>query len=110
MNLPVKVRSNELKQVKKVVTQLIDNLEQAELPEAADELSRIYDEHISGVERGFEDEDNAFAAYLSMPLDDWRIVIRHLNRARREEGTIRVQYLQNKLVSRIEDRIEDLEE
>lgn len=108
MAVPVKVRSHELDQVKSETISVADGLEQADLTEAADELYRIYDEHISGVEKEYP-EGPAFANYLSMPAEDWRLLVRYLNRARRSGGNLRIGWLQNKLVGRLEDRMEELE-
>lgn len=108
MNVPVRVRTHELQQVKTMMPSVADGLEQADLDEAAEEVNRIYDTHIEGVEPTYPDGPE-FAAYLSMPTEDWRLTIRYLNRAMRDEGRLRVHWLQNKLVERIEDRLDELE-
>lgn len=99
MNVPIEVRSHELKQVKTMLSTAIDELESAEAD--VEEISRVYEEHILGM-------DNS--DYLSMPADDWRLVIRYLNRARRTEGRTRVHWLQTKFVNRLNERMEEMED
>lgn len=108
MNIPVKVRTNELNQIQTMVPSVIEQLQQAELDTAADDMSRIFDSYVRDVEATYPEDD--FAAYVSMPPEDWRLTVRYLNRERHDEGAIRVQYLQNKLVSRVEERLEDIED
>jgi len=108
LNVPVKVRTHELQQVKTMIPNVADDLEQADLDEAAEEVQRIFDTHIEGIDAHYP-EGPEFAAYLSMPVEDWRLTIRYLNRARRTDGKLRAQWLQSKLVDRVEDRLEELE-
>jgi hypothetical protein len=75
----------------------------------ADELERIYAEYIEGVEREFTADDQAFAAYVSMPADDWRQVVGSLGRLYDEEG-LRVWWLRKKLVKRLRERLEQMED
>jgi hypothetical protein len=105
--IPVEVRTHELNQVHEMIPNVRDSLEQADLTEAAEEVDRIYTEHIEGVEATYP-EGPMFAAYLSMPPEDWRIFIRYLNRARQTDGRLRVQWLQTKFVDRIEERMEEM--
>jgi len=108
MNIPVKVRTHELNQMQTMVPNVIEQLKQAELDDAVADMSRIFDSYVRDVEVTYPQDD--FAAYVSMPPEDWRLTVRHLNRARHDEGTIRVQYLQSKLVSRVEERLADIED
>ena len=103
MNVPIQLRSHELDQVHEFTTEAINQLKQAELDDAESQLERIYDEHISGVE--WSDTDDV---YLSMPAEDWRQWMRYLNRVRRDDQ--RVWWLQNKLVGRLNERMEELNE
>lgn len=107
MNVPIRVRTHELAQVKSMVQHAIGSYEESDRDEDADALNRVYDEHIRNIDATYP-EGPQFAAYLSMPIDDWRDVISGLNRARRTEGIPRVHYLQSKLVGRLEDRSEEL--
>lgn len=109
INVPVEVRSHELTQIHEMVPAARDDLVDADNDDDAETVRRIYDEHIKGVEQSFS-EDESFAAYLSMPVEDWRMVIRYLNRTTRDEGRIRVHWLQEKLVTRLEDRLDELED
>lgn len=109
INVPVRVRSHELCQVHEMVPDVEERLRSIDTEstiERADELNRIYDEHISGVD-GEPRESDAFAAYLSMPADDWRSVVSAL--ARVEDDGLRPQWLQKKLVNRLRDRMEELD-
>lgn len=108
INVPIKVRSNELRQAKDMMPAVSDSLTQAGLDEAAEEVDRIYESHISDVEATYP-EGPQFAAYLSMPAEDWRMTIRYLNRARRDEGRTRVHWLQSKFVNRLNERMEEME-
>jgi len=108
MNVPVEVRTHELQQVKEMMQSVSDQLARADMESAADEVRRIFDTHVEGVEPTYP-EGTEFAAYLSMPADDWRVTIRYLNRARRTEGRLRTQWLQYKLVQRVEERLNELE-
>lgn len=101
LNVPVEVRSHELAKLHETIRGVITNLEDAEMDEAAVELSRVYEEHIEGIER-----DDSEAVHVSMPPEDWRIAIRYLNRAR--ENSMRVGWLQSKLVDRLEKKMEEM--
>jgi hypothetical protein len=101
LNVPVEVRSHELEQLHESVQSVIDNLEDAEMDAAVDELSRVYEEHIEGVHK-----DGEGTVHVSMPAEDWRITIRYLNRAR--EDSMRVGWLQSKLVDRIEKKLAEM--
>lgn len=105
LNVPVKVRTHELQQVQDMMPAAAERLEQAELDDAAEQVNRIFEEHVEDIEPTYP-EGPEFAAYLSMPAEDWRMTIRYLNRARGEAGRLRVHWLQNKLVTRIEDRLD----
>jgi hypothetical protein len=109
LNVPVKVRTHELKQTKTMIPNVADDLEQAGLDEAAEEVNRIYETHIEGIDAHYP-EGPEFAAYLSIPVEDWRLTIRYLNRARRTDGKLRAQWLQSKLVDRVEDRLAEMED
>jgi len=103
LNVPIRVRTHELEQLHGMVPEAIQQIGTDE----ADELKRVYDEHIGQITAEYP-EGPQFAAYVSMPIDDWRTVISGLNRARYESGRPRVHWLQSKLVGRLEDRSEEL--
>lgn len=107
LNLPVKVRTHELEQVQTLLPKIRDELRQADKDEAADEVHRIYDEHVEGKVPVYPDGPE-FANYLSMPSEDWRMVIRYLNRER-DDQPLRIHWLQTKLTDRIEARMEEME-
>lgn len=107
LNVPVKMRTHELNQLHEYYPTVEEGLREAELAEAADTVSRIYDEHVSGIKPEPREADD-FAAYVSMPADDWRMTVRYFNRLRSDEG-LRVEWLQNKVVDRLEDRVEEFE-
>jgi hypothetical protein len=108
MNVPVEVRTHELQQVKTMMADVAADLGQAELDDAASEVNRIYETHVEGIEPTYPEGDE-FAAYLSMPAEDWRMTVRYLNRAWSEHGKFRTHWLQSKLVSRVEGRLNELE-
>jgi hypothetical protein len=109
INVPVKVRTHELNQVHEMIPQVEEQLRSIGVEatvEQADELERIYAEHIEGI--GVEPrESEEFAAYLSMPADDWRSVVSAL--ARVDDG-LRPRWLQKKLVKRLRARLDEMED
>lgn len=107
LNVPVKTRTHELNQLHEFFPIIEDGLREAELDEAADEVARIYDEHVSGIKPEPREADD-FAAWVSMPAEDWRMTMRYLGRLRASEG-LRVEWLQTKLVDRLEDRMEEMD-
>lgn len=109
MNVPIKVRTHELKQLHEMVPAARRHCEQAEMDEQADEITRVYDEHIANVEEaaGF---DTSFRAHVSMPADDWRTTISSLGRVQRRDEGLRAWWLRKKLASRLRDRLEQLED
>lgn len=109
--VPVKARTHELNQLQSMVPRAADRLQAIDaeaVAERGEELDRIYTEHIQGVEAEYP-EGPEFANYVSMPADDWRAVVSGLARLYDEEG-LRVQWLQNKLVDRLRDRMEEMED
>jgi hypothetical protein len=110
MNVPVEIRSHELRQLDHMVPQAADELEavatdENNLADEANTLYRAYDEHIADMPATHSMGDG----YLSMPADDWRSIIRHLPRVEDEEGKLRVLWLRKKLVGRLRDRMDELE-
>ena len=105
INVPVETRTHEVAQLHEFVPQMCGDLQEVGLDEAAAEVQRIYDEHISGVTAD-DREDESFAAYTSMPADDWQVLVRHMNRLRSDK---RAEWLQMKLVDRLRDRMEEME-
>jgi len=111
INVPVKVRSHELQQAHDFIPRVAQRLRDIDADpaqEQADELERIYAEHVEGVERKFTEDDQAFAAYISMPADDWRAVVGGVARLRGEEG-LRSWWFRKKLVKRLQARLEEME-
>jgi hypothetical protein len=108
IRVPIKARTHELNQLQAMLPDVRDGLAMADLDEAADEVDRIYTEYVEGVEAEYP-EGPEFANYISMPAEDWRLTVRYLNRLRAVEG-LRVSWLQNKLVDRLRDRLEEMED
>jgi hypothetical protein len=125
LNVPVKTRTHELNQLHEFFPVVAEGLRDAELDEAADEVSRIYEEHVAGVNPEPREavrspnapqsanttssrEADDFAAYVSMPAEDWRMTVRYFGRLRHVEG-LRSEWLRIKLVDRLEDRLEEME-
>jgi hypothetical protein len=111
MNVPVEVRSHELRQLDKMVPKAADRLrevatENNDLASEADTLDRAYDEHILDMPATHSMGDG----YLSMPADDWRAIIRHLPRIEDNVGVTRVWWLRKKLTSRVRERLAELED
>ena len=130
INVPVKVRTHELQQAHDFIPRVAQRLRDIDADpaqEQADELERIYAEHVEGVEatypKGPEGADSRgssassppeqgsggeFAAYISMPADDWRAVVGGVARLRGEEG-LRSWWFRKKLVKRLQARLEEME-
>lgn len=112
IRVPVEIRTHELSQLKSMVPRVVERLRDIDAEtfgDDADELERIYTEHIETVEREFTEDDQTFAAYVSMPADDWRNVVGSLGRLYDEEG-LRVWWLRKKLVKRLRKRLEEMED
>lgn len=110
INVPVKFRTHELQQAHDFIpraAELVGNVDTERAQETADELERIYIEYVDGVEPTYP-KGPKFAAYLSMPADDWREVVSALGRLHGEEGE-RVRWFQKKLIDRLQSRLEEME-
>lgn len=107
INVPLQVRIHELQQLHSMIQQAIESYETADLDEYADKIRRVYDEHVENVTADYP-ESEAFAAWVSMPAEDWRQVMRALSRARHDAGETRTRWLQTKLVGRLEERSKEL--
>lgn len=111
INVPVKVRTHELNQAHDFIPRAAERLRAVDADpaqEQADELERIYAEHVEGIDAHYP-EGPEFAAYLSMPADDWRQVVGGVARLYDEEG-LRVQWFQKKLVKRLQARMAEMED
>lgn len=105
INVPVEVRSHELGQLRDWTPTVAANLydvstDENGLLEEADTIQRIYDEYINTVE----------GEYISMPADDWRALVANLDRIEDEEGINRVYWLRKKLVTRLRDKLDEMED
>jgi len=114
INVPVKVRTHELNQAHDFIPRVAERLRAIDADpaqEQADELERIYAERIEGVEPDYSGNTDyiEFATYLSMPVDEWRTVVGGLARLRDEEG-LRVNWLRKKLVQRLTERLEEMDD
>lgn len=110
INVPVKVRTHELQQAHDFIPRVAQRLRDIDADpaqEQADELERIYAEHVEGVEATYP-KGSEFAAYISMPADDWRAVVGGVARLRGEEG-LRSWWFRKKLVKRLQARLEEME-
>jgi len=96
INIPIEIRSHELTQLVRFVEKLVRRFTNRETEQKADELRRVYDEHIYGMES---------ASYLSMPIDDWRTLVSSLSYI--DDG-LRGWWLQTKLVERLRAKSEAL--
>jgi hypothetical protein len=102
--VPVAVRTHELNQLKEMLPNAVSSLEAGGKGDEAEELQRIYTENIEGVEP--EHEIEYIATYLPLKHDEWRYVVRGLNRARYDCGRLRTQWLQSKIIDRVTERLE----
>jgi hypothetical protein len=102
LNVPIKVRTNELQQLQNTVEGLVDELLSHDIDDAED-LRSAYETHVDGVEAVYPEP--AFANWVSMPASDWQLVVRHMGRL----DSVRSWYLRTKLSSRLSDRLEELE-
>lgn len=107
INVPIQVRSNELTQLHEWVPTLAGKLQQAELDERAEQMQRIYEEHIDITHTAADDP--AIVTYVSMPAEDWRALIRESQRLTDERGVTRVNYLRRKLGRRLRDRMDEMD-
>jgi hypothetical protein len=96
INVPIRVRSNEVAQLHEFVPEAIDQCRRTEMDDEADQLQCVVDEYL-------EPNDG----YISMPADEWRAVIRNVHR--RTDNGLRSEYLQRKLLKRLRARMEELE-
>lgn len=100
INIPIDVRSHEQNQLTEFIPKLVTrfmNRQTEQMESKSDELNRVYDEHIEGMDG---------ESYLSMPIDDWRTLISSLSNV--DDG-LRGWWLQKKLVSRLRDKLEDIQ-
>jgi len=100
MNIPIQVRSHELTQL----GDFIDTVSEDDF-DGADDLGRIVDTHITDAVMS-ERENERFYTYVSMPTDDWHTVVQALTRHRKYHSGQRSWWLQNKLVDRLNERID----
>lgn len=107
INVPIKVRTHEIDQLQEMVPEVAERLEVIEHADAED-FREVYEEHIADLEATYPGapEDESFAAWASMPAEDWRLLIRH---TRRWEDS-REEWLQKKLMNRLEERLEQVQE
>lgn len=111
INVPVKVRTHELNQAHEFIPRVAERLGSIDVEHAqeqAEELERIYAEHVEDVEATYP-EGPEFAAYISMPAEDWRTVVGATARLYDEE-TLRVRWFRKKLVKRLQARLEEMED
>jgi hypothetical protein len=104
INVPIKVRTHEIDQLQEMMPEVADRLEAIEHPDAEDFRS-AYEEYVASLEAVYPGapEDESFAAWASMPAESWRVLIRH---TRRWEDS-RQEWLQSKLMDRLEGRLEE---
>ena len=103
IRVPIDIRTHELNQAHEFIPRIIERLSQVDVEtaqEQADELDRIYADYIEDVEAPY---------FLSMPADDWRTLVGALARLRDEEG-LRVWWFRKKLVDRLQERLEEMED
>jgi hypothetical protein len=98
INVPIEIRSHESTQLVRFVEKLVRRFTNREMEQKADELRRVYDEHIYGMSESEAD-------YLSMPIDDWRTLVSNLSYV--DDG-LRSWWLQTKLVDRLRAKSEAL--
>lgn len=111
LNVPVKVRTHELQQAHDFIPRVAERFAAIDVEHAqeqAEELERIYAEYVEGVEATYP-EGSEFAAYISMPAEDWRTVVGAAARLYDEES-LRVQWFRKKLVKRLQARLEEMED
>ena len=106
MDVPINVRSHEAEQLQEWTPKVEQTLRSVGRDDEADTIESIYDEHVSE----FETRAHSDTPYISMDADDWRALVRNLDRIDDDEGKNRVWWLRKKLVSRLRDRMEELED
>lgn len=110
IRVPIRARSNELTQLKTALPIVHERLTKAELEDEAAEIQHVYDEYVEGVDRERTDDSASFANYVSMPAEDWKTTISHLDRASTEMGQTRIWWLRRKFIKRLGDRLEEMED
>jgi hypothetical protein len=101
MNVPVDLRTHEVQQLQTMVPDAAHHLRETDvdtLVEDAETLNRVYDEHLYGLDG---------PGMVSMPADDWRAIVRNLDRA---GDDLKVWWLRKKLVQRLADKLDEVEE
>lgn len=101
VNVPLRVRTHELQQLKDMTFREAVILEGIGLEDEGQTIHQIREQYITDVEVTYP-EGPEFAAYVSMPSDAWWAVVSDLDRL----DTLRAEWLQKKLVSRLRKRIE----
>lgn len=96
INIPIEIRSHESTQLDTFVDKLVRRFTNRGTEQKADELRRVYDEHI---------DEMGSADYLSMPIDDWRTLVSSLSEV--DDG-LRGWWLQTKLVDRLRVKSDEL--
>lgn len=106
VRVPIKVRTHEVNQLHEMLPEVVDRLAAIEHPDAED-FEEMYEEYVSDVEITYPGapQDESFAAWVSMPADEWRLLIRH---AQKYEDA-RAEWLQKKLMRRLSDRLEEVQ-
>lgn len=105
LDVPVKLRSVEQKQLEDYGPMVLDALEDATLEDEAAEMRDIVET--------IEDWDGERSATthvrtLSLTFDEWATLIRNLERIEGSEGVNRILYLRHKLFTRVQERARDL--
>lgn len=100
ISIPIDVRTHERKQLREFIPKIVSRYairatEDNDMESRADELNRVYEEHIEGM-------GNA----LLMPIDDWRTIISELSEI--DDG-LRGWWLQRKLIRRLREKSEELQ-
>lgn len=104
INVPVQVRTQELEQLQHYVPRIHILLDGMGQDEEAKEMAAINERYVEGV-RATYPEGPEFAAYMSMPSDQWWSVVQGLGRF----DDTRTYWLRKKLASRLRDRLEQMD-
>lgn len=107
MDIPILVRSNELRQLHNWIPEVCGTFQRAGLDDEAEKLQHFHEEQL---EPPYDDVDHpAYVSYVSAEQDVWSAAVMGLERIKDDEGANRVWYLQKKLSNRLEQRIGELE-
>ncbi len=103
MDVPVTLRSNEVKQLTGVCDAVAERLCRAEQDDAAETVLSVRDARAEP----YDGDEAVLTVYAEQ--DAWTTLLTNMDRVYDELGTKRTQYFQRKITRRLRERLEDLQ-